>query len=260
MQENKPVNPQEDEAVLEIDILAILDACKRHISEILILALLGGLLGYACTLFFVTPRYKATSSMFVVSASVNSAIDLTDINLGTRLAGDYVELVQSRTMLERVLADTGDPLTVEQLSKMLSVTNVEDTRILTFTVTSSSPQQAMRLSNGVLKQAIEFLPFTMNVKDNPPREIDLAILPTHPYNMNYLRNIALGCIAGAIVMMGICALRVILNDRMDRSEDVEKLCGFAPLAVIPENNQQQSNRSSYYYYYYSNADKDKEKQ
>lgn len=260
MSENTVKTMDAQDQGFEIDIFALLETWKRHLSAIILLALIGGLVSYAVTLFFVTPKYQATATMFVVSPSANSAIDVSDLNLGNNLTGDYVALIKSRKLLERVLADTGDPLTASQLLSMLSVSNVSGTRILQFTVTSTSPQQAMRLANSFVKQSIDFLPYTMGIKDNIPREIDLAMLPTRPYNMNYIRNIAVGLAVGALIMMAFYALRTILNDCFDRSEDIEKLCGFAPLASIPENEQSTQNKSGYYYYYYSNAGKDSDKE
>ena len=144
---------QQGAGEVEIDLLELVDTWKRHLSIIILFAIIGALIGYTYTMFFVTPKYRASASMYVVSASANSAFDLSDLNFGSSLTNDYAELVKSRTMLERVLADTGDPLSTGQLSNMTSVTNKSGTRILVFTVSSKSPQQAMRLANSFVKQA-----------------------------------------------------------------------------------------------------------
>ena len=267
MQENKsianqqqmqPLQQQRGGLEFDIDIFELLDTWKRHLPVIILFAIIGGLIGYVYTLFYITPRYRTSASMFVVSASANSAIDVSDLSFGSTLTGDYIALVKSRNMLERVIADTGDPLTTGQLSNMVTVSNTSGTRILVFTVSSTSPQQAMRLANSFVKQAITFLPETMGVKDNFPREIDSAMLPSTPYNMNYMKNLMIGMAIGAILIMGIYALRCILNDTFDNSDDVEKALGIMPLAVIPENDQKHGKGGGYYYYYYyTNAGKKK---
>lgn len=265
MQENMPVPVAPQQEGMEgpefnIDIMELLESWRKHISVIILLAVIGGLAAYAYTLMFVVPQYRTSATMYVVSASANSVLDVSDLSLGTYLSNDYIQLIQSRTMLEKVLEDTGDPLTVNQLRNMLTVSNNTGTRILTFTVTSKSPQQAMRIANACVKQAIIYLPKMMGIKDNPPSEIDLAMLPTSPYNMNYMRNMLIGLVAGAVVAMAIYALIEILSDTMDSADDVEKVVGMVPLAVVPENNQIRGGRyggygKKYYYYYYSDDDK-----
>ena len=238
--------PQYDSAEVEIDLLDLLSYLKKHTAVIVVIALIGGLLGFAYTLFLVTPEYKATSSLYVVSASADSVLDLTDLNLGTSLSNDYVGLVKSRTMMERVIAQTQDPLTPTKLSEMLTVGHESGTRILTFSVKSSSPQQAMRLANAFADQAIIFLPEVMGYKDNVPHEIDRAILPTEPANMNYVKNVVIGLFAAGLLIVGLYVVRYLKEDSFDSAEDVEKYLGITPLAVIPENNQH--HRGGAYYY------------
>lgn len=266
MQENTPIPvvTQPEEQGLEIDIVQLVDSWRKHISVIVLLAVIGGMIGYAYTLLFIVPKYRASATMYVISASANSVFDVSDLNLGSNLTADYIQLVQSRTMLERVIEDTGDPLTVSQLKKMISVTNNTSSRIITFTVSSKSPQQAMRLANSFVKQSIIYLPQMMGVKDNPPTEIDLALLPSSPYNMNYVRNMLIGVLAGTLIAMGIYTLIEIMTDTFNSSDDVEKVLGFVPVAVVPENNQHHGGKYSkygsygkYYYYYYTDNDKKK---
>lgn len=242
---NFPVMSQ-DSGEMEIDLLDLISYWRKHLTIILLVALIGGILGFSYTLFLVSPRYRATSSLYVVSASADSVLDLTDLNLGNSLSNDYVELVKSRTMMERVLAQTGDPLSSSELSKMLSVGHESGTRILTFTVSSESPQQAMRLANAFSDQAITYLPEVMGFRDNVPHEIDRAILPTAPFNMNYMKNIVIGLMAAAVLIVGLYTVKYLLNDTFDSADDVEKYLGISPLAVIPENNQY--HRGGGYYY------------
>ena len=155
-------------------------------------------------------------------------------------------------MLENVLRDTGDDLTVGQLRRMVSVGNDTGTRILEFRVSSPDRTQAMRIANSFVRQSILFLPEVMGLKDNVPTVIDLAIEPQSPSNQNYTRNTAIGLLAGIVVAIAILVVQYMLKDTFDSADDLEKYIGVAPMAIVPENGQKHRGSG---YYYYTNASK-----
>ena len=96
----------------------------------------------------ITPLYEATSSLYVVSASNNSVVNLTDLQIGSQLTADYQELMRSRPLLEDVIRRLSlEGMTVEQLEKSIRITNTSDTRILKVTASSPDPQQAAAIAN-----------------------------------------------------------------------------------------------------------------
>lgn len=255
MADTKPKINQTEEREIEIDLVDLFNHLKQHVLLIIVLAVVGALAAILITRFAVTPMYNATSSIYVVSASANSALDLTDLNLGSSLTNDYKKLVLSRTMLENVLRDTGEELSVTQLRRMTSVSNDTGTRILEFKVSSPDKTQAMRLANSFVRQSILFLPEVMGLKDNIPTVIDLAIEPQAPSNQSYTRNTAIGLLVGVVIAVGILTVQYMLKDTFDSADDLEKYLSVVPMAIVPENGQKHRGGSHYYYYYYTNADK-----
>lgn len=257
MEENKQLIPAvgKQETEVEIDLLDLLNALKQHVLIIVLVTIAGALLGFLYTRFLVTPEFQSTSSIYVVSASSGSVLNLSELNLSSSLANDYKVLVKSRNMLNRVLKSTGDNLTAAKLKRMLSVNNESGTRIMNFTVTSTDPEQAYRLANAVAETAIEFLPEVMGDPDRVPQIVDTAVMPKNPSNVHTMRNIALGAIIGFLVIAAIYVVQYLLNDTFNSSEDVEKYLGIVPVAMVPENGQKHRGNGYYYYYYYSNNTK-----
>ncbi|MFQ9448332.1 MAG: hypothetical protein ACLR4A_14210 [Christensenellales bacterium] len=70
----------------------------------------------------------------------DSAINLSDLQVGNYLASDYTEVFSNWHVHEMVLERLGLDYTYSQLSNMVSVTNPQDTRILYVAVQSSDPQ------------------------------------------------------------------------------------------------------------------------
>lgn len=256
MEEKKliPMNAEQDGTV-EIDLLELVRNLWKHVIPIAALTVVCGVLAFLLTRFVIVPTYETTSSLYVVSASANSALDLSDLNIGTNLTQDYAKLVQSRTMLERVLEQTGDDLTVRALRDMLTVNNPSSTRILEFTITSTSQSQAQRLANAMLDQALTYLPEVMGAKDNTPSAIDTALFPENPNNMKYMRNIALGLIIGFLLAAVIYTIPMLTRDTFDSAEEVEHLLGIVPIAAVPENGRK--HKGNRYYYYAHSGDRKK---
>ena len=102
--------PEEEE---EIDLVELFYLLWGHIRQIVLCLVLGAVLAFGITRFFITPLYKATSSIYIVSASNNSVVNLTDLQIGAQLTADYQELMLSRPLLEDVVANLGLEMTTE---------------------------------------------------------------------------------------------------------------------------------------------------
>ena len=84
------MNQNEDE--IEIDLMGLLYYYKSKLIIIILVFLIGSVAAGFGTYYFITPKYTATSKLYMVSASNDSIVDLTDLNLGTSLSSDYEEL------------------------------------------------------------------------------------------------------------------------------------------------------------------------
>ena len=95
-------NIQTDEGEIEIDLLDLFSYYRRKIIWIAGAFIIGALIAGLFTQFVITPRYTATSTMYMVSSSSGSAVDLSDLTIGQSLSSDYVELVKTRPIVEDV--------------------------------------------------------------------------------------------------------------------------------------------------------------
>ena len=193
-------------------------------------------MGY--TKLLVTPLYQATSSIYIVSASNNSVVNLTDLQIGAQLTADYQELILSRPLLEDVIENLeltngeGEPMSTAALSRMITITNTDDTRILKVTVTSPDPQESADIANELIDQACIYLPQIMETEE--PNLVEEAIPPTQKSSPSTARNVVLGGLLGACLACGVLVLRYLMNDTFVTPDDVVKYLGVQPLAVIPE--------------------------
>ena len=222
----------------EIDLVELFYLLWGHAWQIILCLVLGAGLALGYTKLLVTPLYQATSSIYIVSASNNSVVNLTDLQIGAQLTADYQELILSRPLLEDVIENLeltngeGEPMSTAALSRMITITNTDDTRILKVTVTSPDPQESADIANELIDQACIYLPQIMETEE--PNLVEEAIPPTQKSSPSTARNVVLGGLLGACLACGVLVLRYLMNDTFVTPDDVVKYLGVQPLAVIPE--------------------------
>ena len=217
----------------EVDLVDLFYLLWGHIWVILGCLAAGAAAALLITRFFITPLYEATSSLYVVSASNNSVVNLTDLQIGSQLTADYQELMRSRPLLEDVISRLSlEGMTVQDLEKSIRITNTSDTRILKVTASSPDPRQAADIANELVSLARVYLPQIMETQE--PNLVEEAVVPTRKASPSYLYNLVLGGILGAALCCGVLVGRRMLNDTLVTPEDMARCFGVEPLATIPE--------------------------
>ena len=229
MDEKKRAGMDEE---ITIDLVEIALLLRQKLIYIILFALLGGILAGGYSKFFITPTYTATSKIYMVSASSDSVVNLSDLQLGTNLAADYKELILSRPMMESVVQNLNLPMKPTALKRYVSVTNTGSSRILYIRAVTPEPQLSADIANEFARQAVEWLPEVMET--NAPNIAEEAVPPTGKSAPNNTRNAIIGAVLLAVLYIGFCIARYLLDDTVKSAEDVEKIFGIMPLTSIPE--------------------------
>ena len=215
----------------EIDLVELFYVFLNRIWLLVICMAIGGAAAFAWTACFIKPVYKTSAEIYVVSASNNSVVNLADLQLGSAVKTDYMELMLSRPVLEKVIESLNVNKTVSQIRSMVSITNKTDTRILQITATSTDPQLATDVANELATQSILLLPEIM--ENEPPNLVSTALFPTAPAGPSIVKNTLLGAILG-FVLCGAVLVVIFLSDRSFKgADDMQKYFGMMPLAVVP---------------------------
>ena len=106
-QQNTELIRQQQEEETEIDLLEIFYLLKSKLVWLIFSFVIGGVLMAAVTIFLITPKYTATAKIYMVSASSESVLNLSDLNLGTSLSQDYSELIKIRPLFNEVIDNLG---------------------------------------------------------------------------------------------------------------------------------------------------------
>lgn len=197
---------------------------------IVLCAFLGAGIAAGYVFVLATPMYEATSKLYVMNAG-NSAINLSDLQIGSYLANDYQEVFKTWEVHEQVIRNLDLDYTYSELQKVLRISNPSDTRILYITVTSDDPNEAMSIANEYLTVARKYIKDTMDTDE--PRDFSLALLPVKPVKPNKTLSLLLGFVLGAFTAFIIVVVRFIIDDRLKTSDDVQRFGNMPTLAVVP---------------------------
>ena len=227
------MNNQENQAV-EIDVFAMLKTLWKRKFSIVLVALVFAIAAFGYSAFLAKKEYQSTSRIYVVSRQNqdNNALTNSDLQAGSYLVKDYREIILSQNVLSQAIEELKLDLTPAELSKKISVSVPTDTRILSITAKDGNPKEAARIANGLRNVAAEKIIAVTKVSD--VTTLDEAEVPQSPSSPNIRRNVLLGFIAGAGLMVVLMVVVEVLDDRVKRPEDIEELMGLTLLGIVPD--------------------------
>jgi len=221
---------QEQNDGMEIDILELLFVLRQKAAGIVMAAVIAAALFGFGTLVLIAPKYQSSSKLYIVGQ--NSGItSLTDLQMGSQLTQDYIVLVQSRPVIERVINNLGIHLEYEELLDMIALNNESDTRILTITVTADDPYMAKEIVDEVADVSRQRIASIMNIGE--PAIVESGHLENRPSSPDARKNIMFGALLGAFLGVAVAVASYLLNDLISTEEDIEKYLGLNTLGIIP---------------------------
>lgn len=220
---------QEDE--VEIDLLDILRALRKRILLVLMVALIGGCAGAACTQFLMTPIYSSTSSMLVLSKET-TLTSLADLQLGASLTSDYTVLITSTPVLEQVIKNLDLDMKAEELKKKVTINNPADTRILEITVDNQDPAMAKKIVDEIASVSSSYIGDKMEVI--PPKIIENGKIATERTSPSMVKNVVISFLIGFLACAAVVVVHAVMDDTVKTEGDIEKYLGVTVLARVPD--------------------------
>ena len=215
---------------ISIDLLELISIVISRLHVIILVGIVFAMIAYAGTKFLITPLYTSTTKMYVLTKQ-SETVTYNDLVTGTQLTKDYMELVKSRPVLEKTIAQLGLDMKVEDLKSTISVATPEDTRILSVSVENPDPQVAQNIANAV-REAVS-IQITQIMDAESVNTVEEANLPEYPSSPNMLRNVFVGGFVGCMLAAIIVLLRFMMDDTIKIPDDVEKYLGLSVLASVP---------------------------
>lgn len=231
-----------EENEIEIDLLELFYLLKGKLVLLLLSAFVCAGAAFTYVAFVVQPLYSSTSQLYILTKST-SLTSLADIQVGTQLTQDYLELIKSRPVVEEVMENLKIDSTYEEVLKQLAVDNPQNTRILKITARAEEPKTAKALADEFAEVSRKRISQIMCTDE--PSVVAYGYASDVPVNVHVLRSSLIGAVLGVFIVSAIVIVLYLLNDTIQSSEDIEKYLGLNTLAAIPLQEGAKRNKSSW---------------
>ena len=219
---------------MEIDLLELFSTLLQRWYLILVCALIFGAAAFGYTKYFITPQYKASSMIYILSTKQATDLSMAlDIQTSKQLTADFEILAKSRPVVEAVIDNLELDTDYETLVKRITVENPSNTFVLKMTAKDPDPEMACNLSNALSDATAEQVAKVMDT--DKPNKVEEAAIPKEPVSPNVMKNTLMGVLAGAFLMCAFVTFMHIMDDRIKTEEDITKYLELNTLATIPLN-------------------------
>lgn len=205
---------------------------------ILLLALQGGLLGFAVARS-ETPMYRASSSTLLTTEAVESTSELVQGSAYvSNLVDSYVQVATSELVLAPVVEELGLSVAPHTLANSISVSNPLNTLVIDISVTHAEPEEAHRIATAVTEQFADATEIVSpSTADGPAVRMTVLTsprVPSVPVSPNTRLYILAGVMLGAAAGVGYALLRRLMGTSVTSDEDVETVTDLPVLGKIVE--------------------------
>ena len=229
-----PIRRQQQSNRIEIDLVELFFYLMDRFVSLMIVFAAGAVIVGVVSILFIEPKYTAVAKIYMVSASSESMVNLTDLNIGTSLSADYEQVIQIRPIYEEVIKNLELDYDVDELRDMISVGVVDNTRIMAISVTSTDPNEARDIANELSNITVNQIPRLMDTSE--PNLIETAITPDEKSSPSYTLNTLVGGLVCLFLLGAVYTVQFVMDDTLKTESDVEEMFGVLPLAVIPEGD------------------------
>ncbi len=215
-----------NENKIEVRQMQLQDLVSLMLSKfyiILILALAGAVLMFASVKYF-TPDAYVSEGALVVSNITDDILESkkyftsSDMDSSRSLSASCNELLLRRGFFEMVSEDIGGKYSSNQLKKMVAISSVNETEVLSVAAVAGSKEDAFLICDSVIENAPLWIESIYDL--GVVKKADEAYYPDGPVSKNTSAKVLIGFFAGAVVGALIILVANFFDDKIKRGADV----------------------------------------
>lgn len=205
----------------DINLKELYLVIKRRLWLIVVITVITTGLGAYYSYSTNTPLYQS-SSRIIIEATPESRNTLEVI-------------IKDSTVLDKVVKELGLPQSAETLAGQITVASVENSQVVSISVTDTDPNRAAKIANTTAKVFKEEIPIIMNFKD--VRLLSNAKVNPWPINQSQNKLIIIALLAGLAIGIGLVFLLDSLDDTLRLDREVEEMLGLPVLGRVSKMNK-----------------------
>lgn len=199
---------------------------------VIVVMTLVGLATAATATLLTTPRYTASTQVFVFVPSSGTVGELAQGgNFAQSQVRSYVEAVSTPRVLDDVVRELNLEETATELASSVTAEAPLNTVNISIAVTRDSPVEAAEIANATTAS------FRTVIDDITAGQVSVSVLreatvPDSPVSPNRSLNLALGLLVGLAVGVGLAILREVLDTRIHGQRDIEAITSAAVIGGV----------------------------
>ncbi|MGN1160669.1 MAG: polysaccharide biosynthesis tyrosine autokinase, partial [Candidatus Fimenecus sp.] len=240
-----------------IELKTIMHYINRILQKwwaVLLCAVIFAGIGFGVAKFNYVPKYSCSMRFAIDNKNANTQAggqSASDLNAGISLAKNYqIIMTDTESLMDLVAKNSnyninGRPLTGADVKGMISSSLIEDTAIISITVTTSDPEASYAVATSYVNN---YTQITDKAYQNTRAILyDPPVKPTSPNGDNsVMLYTILGFIVGAALVVAIICIEILIKDTVKDSDEItnkldSKVIGS--VVSIKKNDKKNSKQS-----------------
>lgn len=234
MEQNQNFNDE-----IEIDLVELMQVLWSKALIILLTTIIAAMATGLTSKFLLKPVYSSTTKLYVLSKST-SLTSFADIQIGTSLTQDYMEMITSRPVVQTVIDNLNLDLLYEEMLEKMTVENPSNTRFLCITIEDNDPVIAKEIADEFAMVSISRISEVMETDE--PNVVEEGYASEYPIRPNILKNTVIGAAVGFFFACAVIVVLHLMDDTIKSSDDLERYLGLNTLALIPRGKEEYDGR------------------
>lgn len=220
-------NTKED----EIDLMEVVRLLVHHLWIMIIAFVVGAVVVGVSIKVFVTPKYTARSTIYVLSTAEDTTT--AKLSIVRQMTKDFQMLATTRNTINMVIEQLNLNMSYGELMKQntIRVVNPTDSHMLRIEVENADPVMAANVSNAMANVMREQIAEVMHTEK--PSFVEMATVPGSPSSPRTMYYSLLAGLGMAVIAAAIVLIRYFMNDTITTEDDVNRYLGLTILAAVP---------------------------
>lgn len=224
-------------AVKDMRIQDIISLILSKFYIVVILAFLCAVLMFVKTKYFTADSYVSDGALVVSNITEDvlaskSYLTSSDMDSSRSLSSSCTELLLRRGFFEKVSEDIGGKYSASQLKRMVSISNVNETEVLSVVAVATSKDDAYAICDSVIRNAPAWIESIYDL--GVVKIADNAYMPTGPVAKNAGLKAMVGFLAGTVLGLLLIFVMNMFDDKIKKGSDVSDRYG---IPLLGEFNQ-----------------------
>lgn len=224
-----------------IEISQIFSALLRKWYLMVIACILGAAIAFSYANFFVTPLYRAKSTMLVdLRTSTEEKLSYERVTIAEKYLQTFASIIKTNTVLEPVIEELDLQESPSSLASKIVVTAVEDTLLININLDYPDKKKALAIIETIDRLAPEII--KERIAGGKIIEIETPAVSSTPVSPDIFKYTSIGIILGLVISAGCIVLAAIINNKVRSTEDLKRVLDLPILGVIPIFGTETKNR------------------